>query len=76
MQAMNMNPGESDFSSIVPDSLESRLGIPVAVIQSGDESASAIEKGRGREFGWELLMIACALLMIEMILSAWWKTLV
>ena len=76
MQAVNMNPAESDFSTIVPDSLGSRLGIPVAVIQSGDESASAIEKERGREFGWELLMIACILLIIEMILSAWWKTLV
>jgi hypothetical protein len=76
LQAMNMNPAESDFSSIVPDSLGSRLGLPVTVIESGAESTSAIEKGRGREFGWELLMIACLLLITEMGLSAWWKTLV
>jgi hypothetical protein len=76
MQAINMNPAESDFAPVVPDSLGSRLGIPVTVIESGEESVSAIEKGRGHEFGWELLMIACMLLITEMGLSAWWKTLV
>ena len=76
MQSVNMNPEESDFSSMNPDSLGHRLGVPVSVIESGDVSVSAIERGRGHEFGWELLLFACLLLITEMALTAHWKSLV
>ncbi len=69
--AANLEAAEGDLTAIGPEELRDALPLEFEFVRERDDGELLADAGSRREFGWMLLWVVLALLLIETFLAMW-----